>query len=123
MTLFNLLERAVARYGQTEAFLSLHDNRGVTYKELHGDAEQLAAGFRRLDLVRGDRIGLWAPNGIEWVTQVYAAARVGLITVSLNPGYETNELKYCLNKCGVKSLVCPDAYRTLDFYGKMCTFW
>ncbi|KAB0800643.1 hypothetical protein PPYR_06383 [Photinus pyralis] len=121
MTLSNLLESAAARYGQTEAFVSLYDNRRVTYTELHRDADQLASGFRRLGLGRGDRIGLWAPNGIEWVTTMYAAARVGLITVCLNPGYEANELKYCLNKCGVKALVCPDVYRTLDFYGKLCT--
>uniref|UniRef100_A0A1Y1KZT7 AMP-dependent synthetase/ligase domain-containing protein n=1 Tax=Photinus pyralis TaxID=7054 RepID=A0A1Y1KZT7_PHOPY len=81
MTLFNLLESAAARYGPTEAFVSLFDNRKVTYTELHRDADQLASGFRRLGLVRGDRIGLWAPNGIEWVTTMYAAARGGLITV------------------------------------------
>ncbi|KAK5649163.1 hypothetical protein RI129_004055 [Pyrocoelia pectoralis] len=121
LTIGNVFETAAEKYGQTEAIVSVYDNRRITYEELLHDADKLAAGLQCLGIGKGERIGLWAPNIIEWVTVFYAASRLGLITVTLNPTYEATELNYCLNKCGVKALVCSDVYKTLDFYGKLCT--
>lgn len=120
LTIGHIIEDAAFKYGKTEALVSMSDNVRITYEELFRDVDRLAAGLLSLGLVKGDRIGLWAPNLVEWVVTFFASARAGLITVCLNSSCEVPELKYFLNQCGIKALVCPDKYKTLDFYGKLC---
>uniref|UniRef100_A0A1Y1L9R0 Medium-chain acyl-CoA ligase ACSF2, mitochondrial n=2 Tax=Photinus pyralis TaxID=7054 RepID=A0A1Y1L9R0_PHOPY len=120
VTIGRMIEDAASKYGKTVALVSMSDNIRITYEELLRDIDQLAAGLLSLGLVKGDRIGLWAPNFIEWVVTFFATARAGFITVCLNPSCEAPELKYFINKCGIKALVCPDKFKTLDFYGKLC---
>ena len=40
----------------------------------------LAEGFEV-----GDRIGIWAPNCVEWAVVQYATAKIGVILVNINP--------------------------------------
>ena len=44
-------------------------------------SDDLAAGLMSCGVVKGDRVGIWAPNGLEWILAKYAAARAGLILV------------------------------------------
>ena len=41
----------------------------------------LAAGFLRLGLKKGDRVGIWGPTSPEWVMTQFATARLGLVLV------------------------------------------
>lgn len=50
-------------------------------KNLNLQADRLAASFFNIGLVRGDRIGIWAPNISSWFLTKMAAARAGLILV------------------------------------------
>ena len=44
-------------------------------------SDQLAAGLVELGIKRGDRVGIWAPNCLEWWFTQYGAARAGIILV------------------------------------------
>src|SRR5258705_2116306 len=59
----------------------------------------------------GDRIGIWAPNCAEWTETQYAAAKLGLVLVNLNPAYQTAEIKYALTKVGCKALVFARSFK------------
>ena len=45
--------------------------------------DQLAAGFLKLGLKKGDRVGIWGPSSIEWVLTQFATARLGIILVRM----------------------------------------
>src|SRR5689334_8053419 len=75
----------------------------------------MAAGLLALGLEVGDRVGIWSPNCAEWVLTQFAAAKAGLILVTINPAYRLGELEYTLNKVGVKALVCGERYKTSDY--------
>jgi acyl-CoA synthetase (AMP-forming)/AMP-acid ligase II len=85
------------------------------------EADKLAAGFRTLGLEKNDRVGLWAPNLVEWYITKLACARSGLIMVGLNPAYQPPEMEYCINKVGIKMIVCADKFKNADFYEKLIT--
>ncbi|XP_031351694.1 medium-chain acyl-CoA ligase ACSF2, mitochondrial-like isoform X2 [Photinus pyralis] len=120
LTIGNLIENAAGAFGEKCALVSVVDNRRVSYKEILHQSDKLAAGFSNLGLEKGDRIGLWAPNIVEWVIAFIASARAGLTTVVLDPTYEPIELKNALVKCKVKAIICPDEYKDLHFYDKLC---
>lgn len=110
-----VLEEAAVRWGDREALVVPHQNIRWSYRQLDEAADRLAAGFVRLGLAPGDRIGIWSPNRYEWVVTQFASAKAGLILVTINPAYRTSELEYALNKVGCKALVLAPNFKTSDY--------
>nr|CAD7202508.1 unnamed protein product [Timema douglasi] len=79
-------------------------------------ADRLAAGLLEIGLQPGDRLGLWSTNCSEWYITSFAAARAGLTLVNINPAYQSPELRYCINKVGLKALVMADTSKTQNFH-------
>ncbi|MFC7503084.1 AMP-binding protein, partial [Nocardioides sp. GCM10030258] len=77
--------------------------------------DDLAIGLIRAGIVKGDRVGMWAPNCAEWTITQYATAKIGAILVSINPAYRTHELAYVLKQAGVKLLVSATEFKTSDY--------
>lgn len=51
----------------------------------------------------------------EWIITQYAAARADLILVNVNPGFQRNELEYCINKVGIKTLVMSESFKSSNY--------
>src|SRR6202035_3804979 len=62
-----------------------------------------------------DRIGIWAPNRVEWILTMFAAARAGLILVNINPAYRATELEFALRLVGCRALVFARRFKTSDY--------
>ncbi|MBI3677797.1 MAG: AMP-binding protein [Proteobacteria bacterium] len=116
-TIGTALEEAVAKWGDRLALISAHQSIRLTYKELLQRTDDLAAGLLKLGLGRGDRIGIWSPNGAEWTLTQFAAARIGAILVTINPAYRLSEVDYTLRKVSVKVLVAAERFKTSDYVG------
>ncbi len=86
-----------------------------TWAQLRDEADRLAAGLHKLGLTKGERIGIWSPNRSEWVLAQYAAARLGLILVNINPAYRLSELEYALNKVSCRALITAPAFKTSQY--------
>src|ERR1700734_191748 len=80
-TIGEALERAAIEWPERLALVSVHQNIRWTYRDLLARADRLAAGFLKLGIAPGDRIGIWSPNCAEWTLTQFAAARLGAILV------------------------------------------
>jgi fatty-acyl-CoA synthase len=109
------LERTVGRFGDREAVVSCHQGARLTYAELDAAVDRLASGLIAAGIAKGERVGIWAPNCVEWVLVQFATAKVGAILVNINPAYRTHELEYALRQAGVKLLVSARAFKTSDY--------
>lgn len=109
------LERAADKWQRRAAIIAPFQNIHWTYEDLNARADALATGFLELGLEPGDRIGIWAPNCAEWTLTQFAAAKVGIILVTINPAYRKAELDYALNKSGCRALVLAKAHRGVEF--------
>ncbi len=116
-----LLDRSVARWPETELLVSVEQSIRYTYAEFARRADDLAEGLLGLGLVRGDRVGILAPNCAEWMLTQFATARTGLIQVNINPAYRLAELDYTLNKVGVKALIAAESFKTSDYLAMLET--
>jgi fatty-acyl-CoA synthase len=116
-TIGDNLRRTVATHGAREALVDRGCGRRFSYTELLDAVEALAAGLVAAGVVKGDRVGIWAPNRWEWVLLQYAAADIGAILVNVNPAYRTHELEYVLNQAGISLLVSAPAFKTSDYRG------
>jgi len=116
-TIGRALDKAVAKWGDEVALISAHQGIRWTYRELVRRADALAAGFLKLGIGRGDRVGIWSPNCAEWTLTQFAAARIGAILVTINPAYRLSEVEYTLKKVGMKALVAAERFKTSDYVG------
>jgi fatty-acyl-CoA synthase len=83
-----------------------------TWQEFADEVDIVAAGFAALGIVKGDRVGIWSPNRVEWLLTQFATARIGAVLVNVNPAYRLVELEYALNKSGCKAIVCAERFKT-----------
>ena len=109
------LDKAVERWGEREALVSPSHDVRWTWKEFAERVDALAAGFLALGLERGERIGIWSLNRPEWTLTQFAAAKAGLILVTINPAYRLSELEFALAKVGCAAIVTATAFKTSNY--------
>ena len=115
LTIPALLAETVERLPDHEAAIFPAQNIRWTYGEFAAEVDRLAAGLLSLGVVRGDRVGIWSPNRIEWLLTQFATARIGAILVCVNPAYRVSELTYALNKVGCKVLITAQAFKASNY--------
>ncbi|CAN5535282.1 AMP-binding protein [soil metagenome] len=109
------LERTVARCPEQLAFVSRHQERRMTFAEFDIEVDRVARALIAAGLEKGDRVGIWSPNRIEWALVQYATAKIGVILVNINPAYRTHELEYVMRQSGARMLIAASAFKGSDY--------
>ncbi len=112
-----LFDQIVAQHGDREAVVSIHQDVRLTYAQLADRVNKLAKAFISAGFEKGDRVGIWSPNNVEWLTTQYATAKAGIILVTINPAYRVHELAYVLEQSGCRGLVMQNQFKTSDYEG------
>lgn len=115
VTIPQFLHDAVARFGERDTVVFCEPKITLSYREFGCAVGKIAAGLFALGLKKGDRIGIWAPNCIEWMLTQFATAQLGCILVNINPAYRPSELEFSLNKVGCQALVAAKCFKTSDY--------
>jgi fatty-acyl-CoA synthase len=111
--------RIVAQHGDREAIVSCHQGRRLTYRELGDAVDMLARGLMGHGFEKGERIGVWATDNIEWLLLQLATARIGAVLVNINPANRLKELAYALERSEVQGLFAMPAFRSSDYTGML----
>jgi fatty-acyl-CoA synthase len=109
------LRRTAARFAAHDAVVSVHQEQRLSYAELDALVDRVGTGLMRAGIERGDRVGIWAPNSLEWLVVQYATARIGAILVNLNPAYRTHEIEYALRQSETRLLCSATRHKTSDY--------
>ncbi|HVN94415.1 MAG TPA: AMP-binding protein [Terracidiphilus sp.] len=104
LTIGGLLDRTANRFPDRLAVASRHQQKRLTWAELSAEADRVARGLWALGIRRGDRVGLWSTNCIEWVVMHMGCARAGAALVNVNPAYRSHELQFTLTRSRMKAL-------------------
>jgi len=104
LTIGDLLTRTANRFPDRLAVASMHQGKRLTWSELSEAADCVARGLWSLGIRRGDRVGIWSTNCIEWIMMHMGAARAGAALVNVNPAYRSHELQFTLTRSGMKAL-------------------
>ncbi|MGH2507545.1 MAG: AMP-binding protein, partial [Ktedonobacteraceae bacterium] len=75
-----------------------------TYQEYCARANAAAKGLLALGLHKGDHIAIWAVNVPEWLLIQMAAAKAGLVLVTVNPLLRGTDLEYILRQGDIQAL-------------------
>ncbi|HOX35365.1 MAG TPA: AMP-binding protein [Methanoregulaceae archaeon] len=117
ITVGEMVNAIAAKYPDTEAVVSVHQDIRWTYREFLEKCDQLAKGLMALGVEKGNRVGIWAMNYAEWVLVQFATAKIGAIMVNINPSYRTYELEYVLKQAEIQTLILQGRFKTSDYVG------
>jgi long-chain acyl-CoA synthetase len=87
--------------------------RTMTWAELDGRVDAVAAGLSAHGLLAGHRVAICGPNSIEFVVAYFATLRAGYVAVPINPDSTTTELQQMINDCAAHVLFSA-AHQAID---------
>ncbi len=90
-----------------------------TYAEYRERANAVTSGLMALGLNKGDHIAVWAANLPEWPLLQMAAAKAGLVLVTINPILRAAEVEYILKQGDVRALFFMARVRDYDCLAAM----
>jgi fatty-acyl-CoA synthase len=85
-----------------------------TFQEYRNRANAVAKGLLALGLQKGDHIAILAANVPDWPLLLMAAAKAGLVLVTINPLLRAAEIEYILKQGDVRALFFMARVRDYD---------
>ncbi|MCL8383550.1 AMP-binding protein [Xanthobacter aminoxidans] len=117
--LVDCLDRAVLAHPDAEAIVSARKDGGhvkrLTYRELAGEVERIAAGLAVLGAQPGTIVSVQLPCWWQFAAIVLACTRLGCIVNPLMPTARAHELKAALSLCDTRILFIPRSFRQVDY--------
>ncbi len=120
-TIGALLAYTASRFPERPAAVFREQGLRYSWQQFDDEVTALAAGLQALGLRRGDRLGIWSPNRVEWVLAQFATARIGVILVNINPAYRLSELEYALKTSACRALISAERLKSSDYLGMLQT--
>lgn len=114
-TLGDLLEKYALEAPDREFMVYADRNLRFTYAQFNERVDQLAKGLLYIGVRPDDKVGIWANNVPDWLTFMFATAKIGAILVTINTNYKTSELEYLLKDADIHTLCLVDGFRDSDY--------
>jgi fatty-acyl-CoA synthase len=120
-TMLSLLRNGAAASVSGEALI---ERRGSAYKvisheSLEGAIAAAAGALARLGVRPGDVVGLWLPNGLDYLALQFAAAGLGAAVLGVNTRYGSFELAHIVAVARPKVMALPARFLDLDFPARL----
>lgn len=114
-TLGGMLEKWARETPDTD--FMVYPDRGLrfSYAEFNERANDLAKGLIEIGVKKGDKVGIWANNVPDWLTFMFATAKMGAVLVTINTNYKLAELEFLVKNADIHTLCIIDGYRDSDY--------
>lgn len=114
-TLGEILEKWVYETPEHEFMVYPDRNLRFSYSAFNERVDNLAKGLLYIGIQPGDKVGIWAKNVPDWLTFMFATAKIGAVLVTINTNYKLSELEYILQNADIHTLCLVDGYRDSDY--------
>jgi fatty-acyl-CoA synthase len=114
-TLGDYLEYYAQKTPDKEFIVYTDRNLRFTYSEFDYRVNKLAKGLMYIGVKPGDKVGVWGNNVPDWLTFMFATAKIGAILVTINTNYKKAELDYLIRNSDLHTLCIINGYRDSDY--------
>ena len=70
-----------------------------------------AKGLLSIGVTKGSKVGVWAKNVPDWMTFMFATAKIGAVLVTVNTNYKAAELEYIMKNADIHTMCLVNGYR------------
>lgn len=86
-----------------------------TWKVFNERVDDMARGLLAIGVTRGSHVGLWAQNVPDWLTFLYACAKIGAVCITVNTNYKQSELEYLVKDSDMHTLCITDGTHSSNY--------
>lgn len=88
----------------------VYPDRGLrfTWSEFNQRVDDMAKGLLAIGVKRGTHVGIWATNVPDWLTFLFAGAKIGAVLVTMNTRCKQSELEYLVENSDLHTLCITD---------------
>ncbi len=114
-TLGEWLEYWAAETPDKEYIVYSDRNLRFTWKTFNDRVDNMAKGLISIGVTQGTHVGIWAQNVPDWLTFLYATAKIGAVAVTVNTGYKEHELAFVIENSDMHTLCITDGSISSDY--------
>ncbi len=114
-TLGDILEKWALKTPEKECVVYPDRELRFSYGQFNERVDNLAKGLLYLGIQKDDKIGIWADNVPDWITFMFATAKVGAVLVTINTSYKLSEFEFILKDADIKMLCLSEGHKDGDF--------
>lgn len=104
----HFLERSAKKYPDKIALI--HENLRITYKQINGEANQLASLLREQGIEKDDRVALMFENCLEYIVSYYGALKIGAIVTPLSSDLKPDGLTSLLERLHPAAIISSSRF-------------
>ncbi|NCB68102.1 MAG: AMP-binding protein [Bacteroidia bacterium] len=86
-----------------------------TWKEFNARVDNMSKGLLAIGVGKGVHVGIWAQNVPDWLTFLFACARIGAVAVTVNTNYKAHELAFVIENSDMHTLCMTDGVPGNDY--------
>ena len=113
---FGDLAGAAARRWPDSAAISFRGAR-LTFRELDEQIDRAARALLARGIRKGDVVGIWMTNRIEFPVAFFAAMRIGAVVAPMNTRYREHDVAFALKLAECKLLFVVERSGPVDYAG------
>jgi acyl-CoA synthetase (AMP-forming)/AMP-acid ligase II len=110
---YDLIARNAVCFRNRPAWFEVDDQRTISFAEYKSKVDRLACGLQAAGIVKGDRIGAFGKNSLEFFCLYGAAGALGAIVLPINWRLSIEETLFCLNDCDPVMLFVDPEYQEM----------
>lgn len=114
-TVGDFFEKQVMKDPNREFLVYPDRDLRFTYKEFDERVNMLAKGLLEIGIGKGDHVGIWATNVPDWLTFLFATAKIGAVFVTVNTAYKIHEVEYVMKQADLKAIAIIDGFRDVSY--------
>lgn len=112
-TIPGVLRAAAGTFAATEAVVD--GGERPTFADIAQQVEEVERALLASGVRRGDRVAIWAPNGLAWIVVSFATYGVGAVLVPVNTRYRGEEAASLLRAAEVQMLFTVTDFLDTDY--------
>lgn len=114
-TIYEHFQQISKHFPDQEAVVALPQHKRLSYTDFAREIDLLARGLVAMGAGKGNHIGIWSTNNLEWLLVQMACARIGAVLININPAYRPGELRYALQLAEVEFLFVIPSFRSSNY--------
>lgn len=111
----DLLDKCIREHPDNDAIVYVDRDLRYSWKEWGEEVDRVAKGLMAMGVKKGEKVAVWATNVPDWVTLMFATARIGAILLTINTNYQAAELDYVIKQSDMENLFLINGVRDTDY--------
>ena len=114
-TLGDWLEHWAIESPDTEYIVYSDRNLRFSWKIFNHRVDNMAKGLLAIGVTKGAHVGIWAQNVPDWLTFLYACAKIGAVAITVNTNYKAHEIEFIIKNSDMNTLCMTDGMPGNDY--------